>query len=68
MTSWTAGLIVTGQLTCDECGRVMRHPERYGYLCEEDESPLRLCQDCARKKGYLKKRWDDRGHEGESFL
>ena len=35
MTSWIAGLIVTDELVCDGCGKVMRHPERYGYICED---------------------------------
>lgn len=56
MGPWIAGLIVTGELVCDGCGRTMRHPERYGYICEEGESPVRFCEDCSRAKGYLK--WD----------
>lgn len=68
MSSWIAGLIVTGELVCDSCGRVMRHPERYGYICEEEMTSLRLCEDCSRDKGYARKKWDERGHETESFL
>lgn len=56
MKPWVAGLIVTGELVCDGCGRIMRHPERYGYICEEGKSSLRFCEDCSRDKGYL--RWD----------
>ena len=68
MTSWTVGLIVVGDMVCDGCGKVMRHPERYGYLCEEEKSPLRLCEDCSRAKGYLKGKWDEKWHYSESFL
>ena len=68
MTSWTAGLIVVGDMVCDGCGKVMRHPERYGYVCEEEKSPLRLCEDCSRAKGYLKGKWDEKGYHSESFL
>lgn len=56
MGNWIAGLIVTGELLCDSCGRTMRHPERYGYIWKEGESPVRFCEDCSRAKGYL--RWD----------
>ena len=68
MTSWTAGLTVTGDMVCDACGKVMRHPERYGYICEEGEPPLRLCEDCSRDRGYLKGKRDEKGHYSESFL
>src|SRR4030043_1122667 len=53
---WIAGLIVTGELVCDGCGKTMRHPERYGYIGyirEEGKPPLRLCEDCSRARGYL---------------
>ena len=68
MTSWVAGLIVTGELVCDGCGKVMRHPERYGYICEEGEPPLHLCENCSRARGYLKRRRDEKGREVETFL
>jgi hypothetical protein len=68
MASWVAGLIVTGELECDGCGKTIRHPERYGYICEEDKAPLRLCEECSRAQGYLKTRGDERGRDIESFL
>ena len=68
MTSWISGLIVTGDLTCDGCGKIMRHPERYGYICEEGKSPLHLCENCSRDKGYMKPKKDEKGHEVETFL
>ncbi len=68
MKSWAAGLIVTGELVCDSCGRLMRHPERYGLVSEDNEPPKRLCADCSRAAGYLKARRDDKGHDIESYL
>ena len=68
---WIAGLIVTGELVCDGCGKTMRHPERYGYINhigEEGKPPLRLCEDCSRARGYLEKKRDERGRETETFL
>ena len=53
MKPWVAGLIVTGVMVCDGCGKTMRHPERYGYICEEGKTPLSFCEDCSRGKGYL---------------
>jgi len=68
MTSWVSGLIVTGELKCDGCGKVMRHPERYGYICEEGHHPLHLCDDCSRARGYLKQKRDEKGREVETLL
>ena len=60
------GLIVTGKLTCDGCGKVMRHPERYAYLYRESP-PLRLCEGCSRARGLLTPEEDERLWE-ETFL
>jgi len=68
MVSWVSGLIVSGETKCDGCGRIMRHPERYAYVSEDDEPSLRLCEKCSRAKGYLKKRRDEKGREVETFL
>ncbi len=68
---WIAGLIVTGELVCNGCGKAMRHPERYGhigYIREEGKPPLRLCEDCSRARGYLEKKTDEKGRESETFL
>jgi sulfur relay (sulfurtransferase) complex TusBCD TusD component (DsrE family) len=67
MKTRVTGLIVIGEMVCDSCGRVMKHPERYGYICEEGESPLRLCEDCSRARGYLKRRISKK-EEVETFL
>ncbi|MBM4461816.1 MAG: hypothetical protein FJ012_00590 [Chloroflexi bacterium] len=68
MATWVAGLIVTGEIICDGCGRSMKHPEKYAYVCEEEQEPLRFCKDCSRAKGYLKSRRDEKGREVESYL
>ncbi|OGO03037.1 MAG: hypothetical protein A2Y72_00305 [Chloroflexi bacterium RBG_13_53_26] len=68
MASWVAGLIVSGEIECNGCGRVMRHPERYAHVTEDDKPRLRLCEKCSRAKGYLKKRRDEKGREVETFL
>jgi sulfur relay (sulfurtransferase) complex TusBCD TusD component (DsrE family) len=68
MATWVAGLIVTGEIICDGCGRSMKHPERYAYVCEEEQPALRLCEDCSRARGYLKPRRDEKGREVESYL
>ena len=68
MPPWVAGLTATGELKCDGCGKVMRPPERYGYICEEGQPPLRLCEDCSRARGYLKQKSDEKGREVETFL
>ncbi len=69
MANKIIGLIVTGEMTCDSCGRTMRHPERYAYVCnEENGEESRFCERCSRDKGYLNKRKNERGEEIESFL
>ncbi len=68
MTRWVVGLIVTGEVVCDGCSKAMKHPERYGYICEEGEAPLHLCENCSRAKGYLKPKVDEKGREVETFL
>lgn len=71
------GCMSVGDSTCDNCGRVIKHPEQYLVMEEEDilpnddiegtlqrerperlaelkdkHGPMRLCGDCASKKGY----------------
>lgn len=68
MNSWVGGLVVTGETECDGCGRTMRHPERYAYVSEEEQSPQRLCEKCSRARGYLRQKKDEKGREVETFL
>lgn len=64
-----SGLIVVNELVCDGCGRIVKHPERYGYICEdEEEAPMRLCEECSRERGFFTHKKDDKGRERETFL
>ena len=63
-----SGLIVINEMECDECGRLMKHPERYAYLTDEDAPPHRFCEDCCREKGYLNRKRHEKGRERETFL
>jgi len=44
--------ISLGQIKCDDCHRVVPYPEHYLAVDEADGSGLRLCVDCALKRGY----------------
>ncbi len=52
------GCISSGEVRCDECHRMIPHPERYLALEEKDgvedgEGELhRYCVECSLKKGY----------------
>ena len=63
-----SGLIVVNELMCDGCGKVMKHPERYGYISKEGEAPIRVCENCSRERGLLNLKKDDKGRERETFL
>ena len=45
------GCIVTGEMECDGCHRIMGHMERY-LLIDEQDRKLRFCVDCCLSKGY----------------
>ena len=63
-----SGLIVVNELVCDGCSRVVKHPERYGYIHDDEEAPSRLCEECCRERGFLSHKKDDKGRERETFL
>ena len=52
------GCIATGEIRCDGCGRIIRHPERYLAIDEKDGVEVeqgetsRYCVDCCLNKGY----------------
>ena len=46
------GCISSGQVKCDECQRFISHPERYLAIDGDGSTMLRICVDCAVKKGY----------------
>jgi len=52
------GCIAIGEIRCDGCGCIIRHPERYLAVDEKDGIEVeegqvsRYCIDCSLKKGY----------------
>lgn len=68
MSSWVSGLIVSGEVECDGCGKIMKHPERYAYVSEDEQSTQRLCEKCSRARGYLNDKRDEKGRQVETFL
>ncbi len=46
------GCIVTGEIKCDECHRLVEHGEQYLLMEEEGDEKLRFCVDCCLGKGY----------------
>ena len=58
------GCISLGQISCDDCHRGIPYPERYLAIDEADGTALRLCVDCALKKGYAQYKME----KGEKVL
>ena len=64
------GCIAIGETRCDECGRIIKHPERYLAIYDEEgiESEqgktLRYCVDCCLSRGYAHYRTE----KGEQIL
>jgi hypothetical protein len=48
------GSISLGQIKCDDCQRLLPHPERYLAIDKEDGTTERLCVDCSLKRGYAR--------------
>ena len=52
------GCVSSGEITCDECHRIIPYPERYLAIAEkdgvEDEEgeTSRYCVECCLEKGY----------------
>lgn len=52
------GCIAIGEIRCDGCGRIIRHPERYLAINETDGVEVvegkivRYCVECSLSKGY----------------
>ncbi|MFC2002370.1 hypothetical protein ACFLV4_00215 [Chloroflexota bacterium] len=64
------GCIVIGEVHCNGCGRVIKHPERYlaideesGIEVEEGET-FRYCVDCCLSRGFARYRTE----KGETVL
>ena len=45
------GCIAIGEIRCDGCGHIVRHPERY-LLTDEEGKEARYCVNCSLEKGY----------------
>ena len=64
------GCIAVQDVRCDECSRIVKHPERYLLMDEEGGKPkeeprlLRYCVDCSLKLGYAAYRLE----KGEKIL
>ncbi len=64
------GCIAIGEIRCDGCGRIIKHPERYLTIHDEEgiESEqgkiLRYCVDCCLSRGYAHYRIE----KGEQIL
>ena len=64
------GCIAIGEIRCDECGRMVKHPERYLTIYDEEGAEaepgksLRYCVDCCLNRGYAHYRTE----KGEQIL
>ena len=58
------GCISLGNVQCDDCHRIIPHPERYLSIEEPESTNLCLCIGCCLKQGYA----DYRSEKGESVL
>lgn len=67
------GCISLGDVSCNECGRVIAYPERYLALDEENGQEVekgdtvRYCVECALAKGYAHYK-EEKGERILSFL
>ena len=73
------GCIAVQEVHCDECGRSIKHPERYLVMDAEDvpakerkkgegkKKVLRYCVDCSLKRGYATYRLE-KGEKVLTFL
>ncbi|HEX75819.1 MAG TPA: hypothetical protein G4O12_04460 [Dehalococcoidia bacterium] len=46
------GCVVTGEVYCDGCHRLIEHGERYLLIEEKEGEELCFCIDCCLSKGY----------------
>ncbi len=64
------GCLAAGDVKCGECGKIIRHPERYFVTDEEEiteptqKKLKRYCVECAILKGYA----HYRSEKGKSIL
>jgi hypothetical protein len=48
------GCISLGNITCDQCHRTIRYPERYLSLEAVKGKNQKLCMNCCQEKGWVK--------------
>ena len=61
------GCISLGDISCDECHRIIPHGERYLIIEGQDGVELRLCVECSLNKGYARYR-KEKGKEILTFF
>ena len=61
------GCISLGQVRCDDCHRIIPYPERYLAIDEAEGTTVRLCIDCALKRGYARYKVE-KGEQVLTFL
>ncbi len=67
------GCISLGEVQCDECKRIIPHPERYLAVDEKDGveseegNTFHYCVDCCLEKGYARYR-DEKKERVLTFL
>lgn len=68
------GCIAIGDVRCDECGRTIKHPQRYLAIDEKDGVEVdkgethRYCVDCCLKKGYAQYKKIEKGEKVLTFF
>ena len=65
------GCIAVGEVTCDGCGRTIKHPQRYLLMSEknnEEEKTLHYCVDCCLNRGYAQYKKMEKGEEVLTFF
>ena len=56
-TTCICSLLGIGEVRCDECGKIIRHEDRYCYRTAQDKNSdrdKRYCVDCSLDAGYLR--------------
>ena len=61
------GCIAIGDISCDGCGRTIKHPKRYLLISEvgKEEKRSYYCLECCLDKGYA---YYKKAEKGEQIL
>ena len=60
------GCIAIGEIQCDGCHRIIKHPERYLAIDEEGVTS-RFCVDCSLERGYARYK-EEKGEKVLTFF